>query len=156
MRFCALCDNMLYISLRSTAAAGTGAGAEAGKGTGAPRLTYVCKHCGNVAEAAHDEEGGATRVMLTNYADDQTTYQQHATRFIKFDPTLPRVSNIPCPNAECKRPKAAAQRVIYVKYDYANLKYLYCCEHCDTFWKSGDNMNGVVFPPTAAATTPAP
>jgi uncharacterized Zn finger protein len=144
MRFCKACDNMLYITLRAVAARAADGGAESQH---PPKLTYVCKHCGNMEEesAAEDAPEGAPAiacVMSTNYADDQTAYKQYATRYITHDPTLPRVTNIMCPSKTCQRPASAPQRVIFVKYDASNLKYLYCCEHCGTFWKSGDT--GVV------------
>jgi hypothetical protein len=28
-------------------------------------------------------------------------------------------------------------QVIYIKYDYRNLNYLYFCCHCDHFWRRG-------------------
>ena len=116
MKFCNVCDNMLYIKLNGDPVT----------------LQYVCKNCGNT------EEGGETSTIIdTNYIDDQTTYKQYATEYITHDPTLPRVNNIPCPNEKCTKPREAASEVIYVKYDVANLKFLYHCTHCTTFWKSG-------------------
>lgn len=188
MKFCSICRNMLYISLRTKQKAQQDGGASAdpeinattatnaitnttnttnttnkGKGKdnnnnnnnqtngvkdkdGAPVLTYFCKNCGKVEEAATTNATNATgsdpsQIMFTNYADDQTTYKQHVTRYIKHDPTLPRVLNIPCPNPKCTRPSTLSEKVIIVKYDYNNLKYLYHCEHCEVFWKSGDRDN---------------
>ena len=113
---------MLYISLRPDESK-----------DGAPlELTYSCKNCGFVETA---REIGP--VLSTDYTDDQTSYKQHATPFLKHDPTLPRVSDIVCPNEACSRPKDSANEVIEVKYDAANLKYLYHCVHCQSFWKSG-------------------
>lgn len=136
-KFCDLCDNMYYITLRG---GGSADGADAGSGAQAPRLTYTCKHCGNIAEDDEGAEGnGVTCVMFTNYTDDQTVYKQYTTPYIKYDMTLPRVTNIVCPAKDCTRPAAAEQRVIYVKYDPTSLKYLYYCDHCGAFWKSGDS-----------------
>lgn len=155
MRFCKICDNMLYISLQQQQQPQKDAddGMPADKsGPGSKlQLTYACKHCGHVEvdrdASSSDTQPGAQaqtalhqgRVMSTNYVDDQTTYKQHATRYIKYDPTLPRVSNIPCPRkAACTRPEGQGQRVIYIKYDATNLKFIYCCEYCGAFWKSSD------------------
>ena len=63
------------------------------------------------------------------------------------DPTLPRVSTIPCPNnnineetgkPECptkEKINPVSNEVIYVLYDKKNLKYFYMCCHCHTTWK---------------------
>ena len=124
MRYCPRCNNTMYISLRPDE-----------RKEGAPlELTYSCKHCPFVETA---EELGAG--LSTDYTDDQTSYKQHVSPFLRHDPTLPRVSDIACPNELCGRPEDVAQEVIEVKYDAANLKYLYHCVHCLSFWKGGSN-----------------
>jgi len=120
MKFCARCDNMLYISLSVASVAG-----------GDPQLTYTCKHCGATEYSA----GPSTAVLSTDYADDQASFNQFATPYIRHDPTLPRVSDVACPNEQCTRAPEAPNEVIYVKYDPVNLKYLYHCVHCSHFWK---------------------
>ena len=114
MRFCDVCDNMLYIQLNAGA------------------LQYTCKNCGNTVGGG----SAGSCVIDTNHVDDQSAYKQYASPYITHDPTLPRVSNIPCPNAACTRPAAEQNEVIYVKYDARNLRFLYHCCHCSTFWKS--------------------
>ena len=124
MKFCTGCDNMLEIELRNT---NTNTNTK-------PELWYVCRHCGLA-----DAEGGSgsTMIMSTDYSDDKTLYMQYVTPNIRHDPTLPRVSDIKCASAKCTRPPAAEEEVIYIKYDPVQLKYLYHCMHCGTFWKSG-------------------
>lgn len=131
MRFCSVCDNMLFIALQpaASAAAGDGGGGEP------PALVYRCKHCGN--EEGGDVDSGA-RVTYTRYSDDRAATKPYTTAHLRHDPTLPRSSAIPCPSGTCTRPKDAPQRVIFVKYDATRLRYLYCCEHCGVFWKSSD------------------
>ena len=114
MKLCDICDNMMYIKVTKA------------------QLQYSCKNCGNTVDGGDDP-----CIISTNFVDDQTTYKQFATPYIAHDPTLPRVSNVPCPNTECTRPDAVAPEVIYVKYDHTRLRYLYHCVHCGTFWKAG-------------------
>ena len=133
MKFCSGCDNMLEIELRNAAAK--------------PELWYVCRHCG-LADAATADASGGTMIMSTDYSDDKTLYMQYVTPNIRHDPTLPRVSDIKCANGKCTRPAASDEEVIYIKYDPVQLKYLYHCLHCGTFWKSG----GAVVVADAAAT----
>ena len=130
MKFCDVCDNMLYIRLEAL---------EAGGGGGS-KLVYFCKNCGNSIDG--DDTDTKSCIIDTNYIDDQTTYKQFATPYITHDPTLPRVDDIVCPTAECpSRAGTATPEVIYVKYDATNLKFLYHCTRCSTFWKSGGSRN---------------
>ena len=152
MNFCDKCDNMMYISLRP--GPGEEGGAEPGgevqeaaeskkKGGGELQLTYTCKHCGfsttsSGASGASGESPGGVLVMSTDYEDDQATYKQYATPYLKYDRTLPRASDIECVlGDQCTRPPSARREVIFVKYDAQRLKFLYHCVHCDSFWKGG-------------------
>ena len=100
-------------------------------------LAYTCRHCSlSESGASISSEMLGSAVLSTDYTDDQTSYKQHASPYLRFDPTLPRVSDIPCPNKACNRPESARQEVIEVKYDATHLKYLYHCVHCLSFWKS--------------------
>jgi len=68
--------------------------------------------------------------------------------YTKLDPTLPRVSNIPCPNAACISNRVHEEKVtsedqlphevIYLRYNDAQLKFVYICNLCDTVWKSAE------------------
>ncbi len=152
MRFCSVCDNMLFIALQAAAPpAPTGtAEDDGGSGAGAPSLVYRCKHCGNEERDDGGDRGGgggsAARVTYTRYSDDRAATKPYTTAHLRHDPTLPRANNIPCPSESCTRPKDAPNRVIFVKYDATRLRYLYCCEHCGTFWKSSDATHAPAAP----------
>jgi aspartate carbamoyltransferase regulatory subunit len=69
--------------------------------------------------------------------------EQHLSRIVnkytKHDPALPRSYTMKCPNDKCKSnvdESAANPEVVYVRYDDANMKYLYICTECDTTWKT--------------------
>ena len=126
LKFCPACDNMQYLHVEPAAADDPGS---------LPRLMYRCRHCGT--DVAADDTDTRSCVLYTNYAEPQTAYRAFATPYIAHDPTLPRVSYIECANRACTRPGGAAPEVIYVKYDVANLKFLYHCVHCGAFWRSG-------------------
>ena len=62
-------------------------------------------------------------------------------KYTKFDPTLPRLNNIKCPNVDCvtnKEDNPADPDVVSVRYDNLNVKYLYICSHCDFTWKNSN------------------
>jgi DNA-directed RNA polymerase subunit M/transcription elongation factor TFIIS len=113
MKFCGVCQNMLFLQLQEGA------------------LQYNCKHCGTTAEAP---DSTSQCVIDNNYVDD--FHKQYLSPYIAYDPTLPRTSAIACANKSCTRPREKSAEVIIVKYDHANMKFLYYCCHCGTFWKT--------------------
>jgi DNA-directed RNA polymerase subunit M/transcription elongation factor TFIIS len=116
MKFCSHCDNMMYVNVSED-----------------KKLVHYCKACNN-KEVQEDKE--SFLVISDNKIDDTTKYAQFVNKYLKYDPTLPRVNNIVCPNAECVKKEVDPNEVIYIKYDTVNMKYLYYCCHCDYFWKS--------------------
>lgn len=127
MKFCTTCHNMLYLRLDKGA------------------MQYHCKNCTLTIDATDEPTGSSsdssglskltrTCVIDNNYMDDW--HKQYITPYIAYDPTLPRTSAIACINDKCIRPADKNSEVIYVKYDPVNLKYLYFCCHCGTYWKT--------------------
>lgn len=130
---------------------------------GAKHLEFTCKNCGYIERESnpssltivvrrYDEDSKISPqdekcVSQTNYFDDIRSFQQYQTINIKHDLTLPRVKNIDCPKCngdiqnsggdkkKNKEKETLVPEVICVKYDQANMKYLYFCCHCDHFWK---------------------
>lgn len=113
MRFCEVCDNLLYVKLDDSSS-----------------FVYKCNYCSSTFKPAP----GDTTVSETNYRDDRARYHHLLTPQVHDDPTLPRVSTIPCPNKECTRPARKSGSVLYIKYDPVNLKFLYTCTYCKHFW----------------------
>ena len=91
-------------------------------------LTNYCRHCGN------EDNSPNTNII---YSEESAIYDKDiVNEFTKYDPTLPRISNIPCQNAECiSHKEGETTEIIYIKYDEVNLKFLYLCTKCDTSWK---------------------
>jgi DNA-directed RNA polymerase subunit M/transcription elongation factor TFIIS len=133
MKFCEACNNMLYIRVTQE------------EGSAEPELKYMCKHCASddVDVVGAEATGSAsTSVLDTNYADRLMTYKAYATPMIVHDPTLPRTSDIACPNKTCNRPQGAPEEVIYIKHDFTGLQFLYHCVHCKFFWRSRRDYSG--------------
>lgn len=95
-------------------------------------LVYYCKFCNN--NEVVPKENGSVLVIDDNKVDDKIKYMQYINKNIIHDPTLPRVTNIVCPNKDCKKKSSQPNEVIYIKYDFAKMKYLYVCCHCEHFW----------------------
>ena len=116
------------------------------------QLTYYCRKCGN--------EDSAIIASLDNVcvsrSDKRTasSYDHIINKYTKLDPTLPRLYHIKCPNASCSSNTAKEQKqeegkddasvegasdkneVLYLRYDDANMKFVYLCAICDTIWNT--------------------
>ena len=122
MKFCEKCDNMYYISIDNN---------------DNDQLIYYCRFCGHKDD--HLTEEGVV-VLKTQYKKNEQKFNHMVNRYTKFDPTLPRIYNMKCPNMDCKTNGTtdAPCEVIYLRYDDENMKYLYICATCDTTWKTDD------------------
>lgn len=123
MHFCPICSNMYYISV----------GEENNN-----KLEYYCRKCGNVDVNVSAE----TLVVSKNHLRSSVQEFSHIiNKYTKHDPTLPRVHNVLCPNADCATHKSKEHpEVLYIRYDNANMKYVYLCSTCDVVWKTDDNV----------------
>ena len=120
MHFCSNCDNMYYIKISND---------------DNNKLIYYCRNCGTEDLNLGKENIYISKVDLSS---SDNNYLNFINEYTKFDPTLPRVSNIPCPNESCPcntDPKNHAKEVILIRYNESELNYIYLCAHCDKAWK---------------------
>lgn len=118
MHFCVNCNNMYYLKL---------------KDNDSSVLIYYCRQCGN----EKDMDDSNISVLKTNVNSVKDTFVNVINEYTKFDPTLPRTSNIKCPNVDCKSNNDNNDNdnnIIYIRYDDTNIKYIYLCSICDTNW----------------------
>lgn len=121
MHFCTQCSNMYYISISPDDSA---------------KLIYYCRNCGNTDSNISAKDVVVSTVQLKK---SEQEFSHIINKYTKLDPTLPRVTNILCPNADCATNKDGKSReIIYIRYDDTNLKYVYLCSTCDTVWKTED------------------
>lgn len=116
MKFCNICENMLFITVNEQ-----------------KELVYFCKSCDKRTVV---QEKNSICVIDDRQVDDDILFNQFLNKNLKYDPTVPRVNNIQCVNPTCTKEKDKANQVIYIKYDAVNMKYLYMCCYCDHFWKN--------------------
>jgi DNA-directed RNA polymerase subunit M/transcription elongation factor TFIIS len=101
-------------------------------------LTYYCRKCGHTDENLINS--------LENQCVSQTFKTQHASykhminKYTKLDPTLPRLHNMKCPR-ENSHEDAPSEDILYLRYDDANMKFVYICPTCDFVWKRSDTKN---------------
>lgn len=120
MKFCNECDNMLYIGIDAE---------------NTNQLTYFCRQCGT-NESINDPEGQV--ILESHFKSEEHQLHHIINKYTKYDPTLPRIQNVKCPNKDCatNEQSSAPAEIIYLRYDDANMKYVYLCVECDTFWKT--------------------
>jgi len=122
MKFCTECQNMYYISIDET---------------NPNNLNYYCRFCGHKDE--HITEDSVV-VLKTQFKKSEQKFNHMVNKYTKYDPTLPRKSNMKCPNEKCSESSAeTTPDIIYLRYDDENMKYLYICTACDFTWKTDDN-----------------
>jgi len=121
MHFCSNCSNMYYIRINSD---------------DPNKLVYYCRNCGNEDKLLAIEN---VCVSKTQIKKNEQSFNHMINKYTKFDPTLPRINTILCPNPDCSTNKNGTEReIIYIRYDDTNMKYIYLCSLCDTVWKTND------------------
>jgi DNA-directed RNA polymerase subunit M/transcription elongation factor TFIIS len=99
-------------------------------------LRYYCRNCGDEDVIDHQ----ATNVMKTVINGNDDVYVNIVNKYTKYDNTIPRVNDIACANAECStHDDSKGKDILLVRYDEADMKYLYLCGVCDHIWKSDVN-----------------
>lgn len=128
MHFCNKCNNMYYLKLSEE---------------DNDALIYYCRNCGNEDHTLTKEN---VCVLDTTVRQTEQRYSQSINEFTTFDPTLPRINTIKCPNNECPSNQDDGEgaeedrEVIYIRYDDINMKYIYMCAKCNTIWKTDEQI----------------
>ena len=127
MHFCKECGNMYYLKLKSM------------DDDSSNNLVYYCRKCGNEDENILENKNNL--YVSRNELKVQSNYKNVINKYTKLDPTIPRIYTIDCPNGECvsnkhleKGTEGVEKEILYIKYDNANMKYIYLCAHCDKIW----------------------
>lgn len=121
MHFCSQCSNMYYISIDPS---------------NTNKLIYYCRNCGNKDTLISVNDVTISKDQLKK---SQQEFSHIINKYTKLDPSLPRVSNILCPNSDCATNIDNKPREICnIRYDDINIKYIYLCTTCDTVWKTED------------------
>ena len=115
MEFCDICENMLNLILDKTDG----------------NLKYMCKSCSSYKKV---DANFNPCVHKTNYGgDEKIFYEMFVNEYTFIDPTLPRSKQIHCPNCS-KKESHKETEVIYVRYNDADMKYIYLCCDCKNAW----------------------
>ena len=121
MHFCTECNNMYYLKIMED---------------DANTLIYYCRNCGHENNTLTAENVCVSDTQIKR-SEDQ--YVHIVNEYTKYDPTLPRINTIDCPNSKCasnNEGDKVEREVIYIRYDDTNMKYMYVCAICNTSWKN--------------------
>ncbi len=122
MKFCSSCQNMYY--LRMSAKSNTPI---------KNNLIYYCRKCGNTEEPTDSE---SVCVSTLNLKKGEQNFSHVINKYTKYDPTLPRMTNMKCPSTSCEsNVKDYFPEIISVRYDDENVKYVYSCTVCESIWR---------------------
>jgi DNA-directed RNA polymerase subunit M/transcription elongation factor TFIIS len=114
IRFCPTCRYYLFLQ------------------SGSNTLQRLCRNC---RYTENDEKGG---LVMEQSSETSEGYKILVNEFTRYDVRLPHiVKTLRCPEPACKTNQGEAESdILYIKYDAANLKYLYICTGCGYQWVS--------------------
>lgn len=128
MHFCIKCNNMYYIRLSG------GDGSDVNQ---LNNLVYYCRQC-NFEDTDLVVDKSLICVSKSYINKKQENYKDIVNEYTKLDPTLPEVKNIKCPNNDCicNKEEGHDTKIVTIRYDDLDIKYMYLCCLCDTVWKN--------------------
>jgi DNA-directed RNA polymerase subunit M/transcription elongation factor TFIIS len=90
MQFCSECHNMYYLKIQDE------------DGNIGNTLIYYCRNCGH-----EDTTLSTTNICVSDIQlrSSEKKYTHIVNEYTKYDPTLPRINTIKCPNQDCQSNK---------------------------------------------------
>jgi len=119
MKFCTRCNNMLYsIEEREE------------------KAFLKCRSCPYEEEITKENP-----VVYEHDLEPDTSVQYSINPYLKYDPTLPKFTNMKCPNVTCEtRAPGKESDIVGIKLDAKNVIWMYQCAVCNATWKQSANM----------------
>jgi DNA-directed RNA polymerase subunit M/transcription elongation factor TFIIS len=118
MKFCPTCRNMLYAIDEST------------NEEGDKFAVLSCRKCEYTEALTRNNP-----VVYEHILREDKSENLALNPYLKFDPTLPRFTEIVCVNKDCPSKHGKKSDVVGVKLDAKDLVWMYQCANCDTTWK---------------------
>lgn len=112
-KFCSQCNNFLFAIEERVV-------------DGARKAYQKCRSC------PFEREVGKT--VYEHDLRQDTSVQHSINPYLKYDPTLPRFTNMVCPNATCPT-QGKESNIVGIKLDPVNVAWFYQCAVCSATWK---------------------
>lgn len=125
MKFCKECENLLVTKI-----------ADIDSENNMDKLiSYQCLNCGYKEELKISDKDTNKCVYYNKKGVVSSNIDSTVASYLSLDPTLPRVNNLQCPNAECSSNKGSSvSDIIYIELDADTMTFLYKCNHCHKTW----------------------
>lgn len=120
MEFCPNCNNYIFIKFE--------------KDDNEYKVIHNCKKCGYTADKTDTINTNSCMYYNPNEINKLKYYVKNKHN-LKYDPTIPHIDFIPCPNDQCpSRDINTRNDVLYLNIDDSKLYMLYVCNYCQTHW----------------------
>jgi DNA-directed RNA polymerase subunit M/transcription elongation factor TFIIS len=113
MKFCPVCRNVLYSIDEENGHA-----------------ILNCRKCEFKEDISRDNS-----IVYEHILKNDSSVKLVMNPYLKYDATLPRFTEIDCPNKECPTKQGTKNDIVGVKIDKQHLIWMYQCANCDTTWK---------------------
>jgi len=124
MKFCPDCNNYLFLKIEKDS-------------NNKIISTYNCRNCSYSKTNINNNLTSSKQQSIYNNPEniDKVRYYAGKKELLRYDPTMPHINNIPCPNSECISNKEPDKNdIIYLTLDKVKLQILYICNNCVTHW----------------------
>ena len=124
MKFCPNCRNYLVMKLANTI--------DNTQHDTHKLIAYDCLNCGYKTSLSADD----SKCVYQSQTDiSKIKIHSQNLRYLKFDPTLPHIDNISCPNDQCTtKDGTLGNNILYMTLNDEKQIYLYQCCHCNYTW----------------------
>jgi DNA-directed RNA polymerase subunit M/transcription elongation factor TFIIS len=113
MKFCTQCDNMMYNIEESDGSA-----------------FIRCRQCSYKEPITKENP-----VVYEHDLLQDTAIRYSINPYLKHDPTLPRFTNMKCPNVVCPTKGSKESNIVGIKLDAKNVVWMYQCAVCNSTWR---------------------
>jgi len=92
------------------------------------KLVHYCSVCGETEDIIDKNRC----IYETEFKGYDNCEKLNKNKYIVNDITLPTIQNkkIVCPNDKCDK----KDKILYIKYDFDQIKYIYICNGCGQKW----------------------
>lgn len=120
MEFCPHCDNYIFVNYEKVG--------------DKFKVIHKCNNCGYTSDKTKELKEDSCMYNNPHNINKLQYYVKHKEN-IKYDPTIPHIDVIPCPNKSCVcNTSDTRSDVLYINLDVNKLYMLYICNHCSTHW----------------------
>jgi len=118
VNFCENCENITELYVRESDSL----------------LVNHCRACNISTECKREDRC----IYKMEFGKRDKSISLNRNQYLTQDVTLPKIKgneNIKCTNAECPTVDGSVpSSITYIKYDLAELRFMYICDHCGQKW----------------------